>query len=1062
MMWIVRVALGRPLTFIVLAILISIAGPLAVMNMPTDIFPNINIPVISVVFQYNGLPPAEMLGRIVTPFERLMTTSVDDIEHVESQSLAGIGLVKIYFQPTADVRLAQAQLSGVAPQAIKNMPAGTQPPSITDYSAGNVAVLQVAYSSKVLSESEVLDLAQNFVRPHLVSVPGLSLALPFGGKNRQISFDLDAEAMQARGLSAGDVQAALTSQNQIIPAGTVKIGTFQYPVQLNNASDSIEQMNNLPVKTVNGATVYMRDVAHVRDGTSPQNNVVHVNNSRAVLSSIFKHGNASTLDVVQGVKDQLPLIRDQLPPELDINLLDDQSIFVKAAVSGVAREGVIAAALTSLMILLFLGSWRSTVIIAISIPLAVMAALAGLWATGQTLNIMTLGGLALAVGILVDDATVTIENINWHLEHGKDVNTAILDGAQQIVQPAFVSLLCICIVFVPMFALKGVAGYLFVPMAMSVIFAMIASFILSRTLVPTMAMYLLKPHAMTGPHQAEGRHALARLHLTFERSFNNFREGYRNLLALAMIRRRLFITGFMVVVAASFLLVPFLGSDFFPTIDAGQMVLHARLPAGTRIEHALPVFARIEDDIRTMIPRRDLSTVIDNIGVSTSPTNVTYNNSGTITNGDGDILISLTGGHRPTAQYMKLLREKLPRDFAGVTFSFPPADIVSQILNFGSPAPIDVQVTGNDLNKTAAFGNRLLRELRHVPGIADPRMQQANTSPELRFTADRARIAQVGLTEQNVTSALATALAGTGQTAPNFWLNPKNNVSYGMVTQIPEYQVDTLTALQNLPVSGGTSPQMLGALGRFTRAPTPAVITQYNVQPTIDLYAATQGRDLAAVARDVQMIIDRDKKDLPRGSTLTLRGQSVTMNTAFAGLFLGLAGAVVLIYLLIVVNFQSWLDPFVIITALPAALAGIVWTLFGTGTTLSVPALTGAIMCMGVATANSILVVSFARERLAATGDPMRAAVEAGFTRFRPVLMTALAMIIGMAPMALGLGEGGEQNAPLGRAVIGGLIFATCATLMFVPVVFSLVHGRGKAHTQPIPQASVPSGEVYA
>ena len=1063
MMWIVRVALERPLTFIVLAILITIAGPMAVMNMPTDIFPSINIPVISVVFQYSGLPPSEMLGRIVTPFERLMTTSVDDIEHVESQSLAGIGMVKIYFQPTADIRTAQAQIAGVAPATIKNMPAGTQPPTIVNYSASNVAVLQVAYSSKVLSEAEVLDQAQNFVRPHLVSVPGLSLALPFGGKSRQISFDLDPEAMAARGLSAGDVQAAVTNQNQIIPAGTAKIGTFQYPVLLNDASASIEEMNNLPVKTVNGATVYMRDIAHVREGSSPQLNVVHVDNSRAVLSSVFKHGNASTLDVVQGVKNMLPQLKELLPPALNINLLDDQSIFVKAAIGGVAREGVIAACLTSLMILLFLGSWRSTVIIAISIPLAVMAALAGLWAAGQTLNIMTLGGLALAVGILVDDATVTIENINWHLEHGKDVKTAILDGAQQIVQPAFVSLLCICIVFVPMFALKGVAGYLFVPMAMSVIFAMIASFVLSRTLVPTMAMYLLRPHQMGAlGRQTEGGNALARLQRKFENGIAAVRESYRNLLALAMVRRRLFVTVFMALVLVSFGLVPFLGSDFFPTIDAGQMVLHARLPAGTRLEHTLPEFARIETDVRSVIPNREVDTIIDNIGLSTSPTNVTYNNSGTIGTGDGDILITLKEGHRPTAQYMRRLREKLPRDFPGVTFSFPPADIVGQILNFGAPAPVDVQITGNDLDKTAAFGNRILRQLRTVSGIADARMQQAISEPELRFQADRARIAQVGLTEQNVTTALATALAGTGQTAPNFFLNPKNNVSYNMVTQVPEYREDNMAALQNISVSGGTSPQALGALGRFTRVSTPAVVTQYNVQPTIDLYATVQDRDLAGVTRDVQKIMDQNRKFLPRGSTLVLRGQSVTMNAAFSGLFLGLAGAIVLIYLLIVVNFQSWLDPFVIITALPAALAGIVWMLFSTGTTLSVPALTGAIMCMGVATANSILVVSFARERLAATGDPIRAAVEAGFTRFRPVLMTALAMIIGMAPMALGLGEGGEQNAPLGRAVIGGLIFATAATLMFVPVVFSIVHGRGKAHAQPAPQTGVNSGEVYA
>jgi CzcA family heavy metal efflux pump len=1062
MTWIVRVALERPLTFIVLALLILIAGPVAALNMPVDIFPSINIPVVGVVFQFGGLQASEISGRIITPFTRILSTTVDNIEHIESQSLPGEGIVKVYFQPGADIRLAQAQLSAVAPQSVRSMPAGTQPPSILDYNASTVPVLQVAYSSKVLSESEILDLAQNFIRPHLVSVRGAAIALPFGGKGRQINFDLDTEAMQAHGLSATDIQNALTAQNQVVPAGFAKIGSFQYAIQLNNATTTVEQMNDLPVKTVNGATIYMRDVAHVRDGPPPQNNVVHVDNGRAVLSPIMKNGTASTLDVVQGVKNMLPLIKSQLPDSFRIDLLVDQSIFVKAAVTGVAREGLIAACLTSLMILMFLGSWRSTVIIAISIPLAVLSALAALWAFGQTLNIMTLGGLALAVGILVDDATVTIENMNWHLEHGKDVNTAIMDGARQIVQPAFVSLLCICIVFVPMFALPGVAGFLFVPMAMAVVFAMIASFILSRTLVPTMAMYLLRPHAPGADH-AQGGHVLARLQVKFENGVTATREGYRNLLALAMSRRRLFVTSFLVLVGASFLLVPFLGSNFFPTVDTGQMELHARLPVGTRIEDTLQAFGRIEDDIRKIIPPRDLDTIIDNIGLTGSSITIMYVNDGTIGASDGDVIIALKDGHRPTADYMRLMREKLPRDFPGVDFSFPPADIVSQILNFGTPAPIDLQVTGTDLNKTADYAQRLLRQMKHVPGIADARMQQANSAPQLRFDVDRARIAQLGLTEQSVTGALATALAGTGTTAPNFWLNPQNNVSYGMVTQMPEYRLDSLTALNNLPVTGGTSMQVLGSLGHFTRTVTPALVSQYNILPEIDLYATTQDRDLGAVASDIQKIIDQNKQYLPRGSVVTLRGQAVTMNAAFSGLFLGLFGAILLIYLLIVVNFQSWLDPFVIITALPAALAGIVWTLFATGTTLSVPALTGAIMCMGVATANSILVVSFARERLAATGDPIRAAVEAGFIRFRPVLMTALAMIIGMAPMALGLGEGGEQNAPLGRAVIGGLIFATCATLMFVPVVFSIVHGRGHSHPAPTPYADVKSGEeVYA
>jgi len=766
----------------------------------------------------------------------------------------------------------------------------------------------------------------------------------------------------------------------------------------------------------------------------------------------------------------LPKLKDQLPDSLRIDILNDQSIFVKAAVTGVVREGAIAAGLTSLMILLFLGSWRSTVIIATSIPLAVLSAIMALWATGQTLNIMTLGGLALAVGILVDDATVTIENINWHLEHGKDVRTAILDGARQIVQPAFVSLLCICIVFVPMFALPGVAGYLFVPMAMSVVFAMIASFILSRTLVPTLSLYLLKPHVGAGAdadaaehalHQAQGDHVFARLQRTFESGFEQVRESYRNLLALALSRRRLFVTGFLVSVALSFLLVPFLGSNFFPSIDTGQVTLHFRTPTGTRIEDTNQVAGYVEQEVRRIIPPSELAAIVDNIGQPFSALNLIYNNSGLVGSGDGDIYISLNPGHHATADYVRRLREVLPRRFPGVTFSYPPADIVSQILNFGTPAPIDVQVASNNSDAANAFARQLLPQLRAIPGIADVRIQQSQTYPQLRFDADRSRMAQLGLTEKDVTTALATALAGTGQTAPNFWLNPKTGVSYPIVSQTPEYRLDTMPALQNLPVTplaGGTS-QMLGALGKMSREPTAAVVSHYDIQSSIDIYATSQDRDLGSVAAAVRKVMAQNEAKLPKGATLTLRGQVITMETAFSGLFFGLAGAIVLIYLLIVVNFQSWVDPFVIITGLPAAIAGIVWTLFATGTTLSVPALTGAIMCMGVATANSILVVSFARERLAATGDAMRAAVEAGVTRFRPVVMTALAMIIGMAPLALGLGEGGEQNAPLGRAVIGGLIFATCATLVFVPVVFSIVHDR-QARRKAAQVAK--SGEVYA
>jgi multidrug efflux pump subunit AcrB len=1079
MTWIVRVALDRPYTFLVLAIVILIFGPMAAMRTPTDIFPNIGIPVVGAVLQYNGLSPADMAGRIVTPYERLVPTAVNDIEHIESQSIAGNGVIKIFFQPHVDVAVATAQITGASQFVIRGMPQGTNPPFLVNYNASTVPILQLALSSKTLSEQQVLDLAQTTLRPGLISVPGATFPAPYGGKSRNVQIDLDPTAMQAHHISATDVQTAIGNQTQIIPAGNIKIGSYQYVVKLNNAADSIAGLNNIPIKVVDGATVFMRDVAHVRDGSPPQTTIVHVDGSRAVLMTVLKNGAASTLDVVQGIKDVLPRLKLQLPDSFKIDLLNDQSIFVKAAISGVVREGALAAALTSLMILLFLGSWRSTVIIATSIPLSVLVALIALWATGQTLNIMTLGGLALAVGILVDDATVTIENINWHLEHGKDVRTAILDGARQIVQPAFVALLCICIVFVPMLTLEGVAGYLFIPMAMSVVFAMIASFILSRTLVPTLAMYLLKPHlnhsddedaADHAMHMAEGDHIFARLQRRFENGFEAVRESYRNLLALSLNRRRLFVVGFMAAVLVSFVLLPFLGSNFFPSVDTGQITLHVRPPVGTRLEDTTQQIADIESRIRRVIPRHEIAAIVDSLGIPQSSINQVYNNTGIIGTQDTDIFISLIAGHSSTASYVKKLREVLPRTFPGTTFSFPPADIISQILNFGTPAPIDVQFTGINHEATKAFAYKLLREIRRVPGIADPRMQQSDETPQLDFTVDRVRAAQLGFSEKDVTNALATSLAGTGQTAPNFFLNPKNGVSYGIVAQTPEYKMDSMEALLNMPVtgSGTATPTVLGALGKITRTRSAAVVNHYNVMATTDLYATIQGRDLGAVAADVQKIMDKHRAELPRGDSMVMRGQIVTMKTAFSGLSLGLIGAVVLIYLLIVVNFQSWLDPFVIITALPAALAGIVWMLFTTGTTLSVPALTGALMCMGVATANSILVVSFARERLTATGDAVRSAIEAGVTRFRPVLMTALAMIIGMLPMALGLGEGGEQNAPLGRAVIGGLIFATIATLMFVPVVFSIVHGRKAvpdaepAAREPEPGIGAPSGEIYA
>jgi CzcA family heavy metal efflux pump len=1058
MTWLVKVALERPLTFIVMVLLLLIFGPMAASRMAVDIFPNISIPVVGVAFQFTGLSPDEMAKRIISPYERILSTTVNDVEHTDSQSMYGIGTVKIYFQPDVDIRTATAQVTSISQTAIRQMPAGTQPPLVLIYNASTVPVLQLALSSEALSEQQVLDLSQNFVRPQLTTVRGAAIPFSYGGKTRQIQVDLDPQAMQADGLSATDVQNALASQDQIEPVGTAKIGSYQYMVQLNNSAATLTDFNDMPVKTVNGATVLMRDVGHVRDGYPPQQSIVHVDGTRAVLSTVLKNGSASTLDVVEGVLAKLRQIKQQLPETLKINTLNDQSLFVKAAIGGVVREGTIAALLTSLMVLLFLGSWRSTIIIAFSIPLSVLCALIALWATGQTLNIMTLGGLALAVGILVDDATVTIENINWHLEQGKEVNAAIIDGARQIATPAFVSTFCICIVFIPMFSLPGVAGYLFVPMAASVVYALIASFILSRTVVPTMAMYLLRAH---GPGNAAGGGLLGRLQRQFEHSFDSAREGYRNLLALAMENRRIFVAGFLGFVLLSFLLVPFLGSDFFPSVDAGQITLHVRPPVGTRVEDSTQLFGQVEADIRRVIPRRELASIIDNLGLPTSAINMIYNNTGLIGEQDGDIYVSLNGDHRPTAGYVKTLRATLARDFPGSTFSFPPADIVSQILNFGIPAPIDLQIVGPQSKTAEAYGLDLLRQMRQIPGIVDARMQQSDDYPQLDFQADRVRMAQYGLTERDVTNAMATALAGTTTTAPNFWIDPKTGVSYPIVAQTPEYRLDTLPALENLPVtpSAGGQSQILGALGKVSRVRSPAVVTHYNVLPSVDLYASTQERDLGAVAGDVEKMIAKNKKALPRGDTVVLRGEVATMHTAFFGLYLGIAGAILLVYLLIVVNFQSWLDPFIIITALPAALAGIVWGLFSTGTTLSVPALTGAIMCMGVGTANSILVVSFARERLQATGDPIRSAIEAGIVRCRPVLMTALAMIIGMVPMALGLGEGGEQNAPLGRAVIGGLVFATLATLVFVPVVFSIVHGRALARRS---RQARRSGDAYA
>jgi multidrug efflux pump subunit AcrB len=1055
MIGIVRIALKRPYTFVVLAIFIFIVGPLAAFRMPTDIFPDIKIPVISVVWQYTGLPPDQMAGRIMSPFERVLTTTVNDVEHIEGQSIAGYGVVKIFFQPTVDIRTANAQVTSIAQVILKQLPPGATPPLILNYNASTVPIIQLALSGKGLSEQNLGDLGLNQLRPILTTVAGAALPYPYGGKTRQIQINVNPSRLEARGLSAQDVGDALAAQNLITPVGTEKIGNYEYTLQLNNAPSKIDAIAAMPIKSANGTTVYMRDVADVTDGSPPQTNIVHVDGKRSVLMTVLKNGSASTLAIIAGIKERVADAKASLPDNLQIDAIGDQSIFVRAAISGVAREGLIAAVLTSLMILLFLGSWRSTVIIATSIPLAILGSISVLSMLGETLNIMTLGGLALAVGILVDDATVTIENINWHLEQGKLVDNAILDGAAQIVTPAFVSLLCICIVFVPMFFLDGVARFLFVPMAEAVIFAMVSSFILSRTLVPTMAKYLLKPHVHNDDHEPlDTTNPLKRFQRGFEARFERVRSSYSTILELILVKRRGFVVGFFAFVLVSFSLVPLLGRNFFPDVDAGQILLHVRAPVGVRVERTAQIFADVEKRIRSTIPPSELGTVVDNMGLSISGLNTAYSNTGTIGSQDGDIQISLKEGHRPTAEYVRKLREELPHAFPGVTFSFPPADIISQILNFGSPAPIDLQIRGNNLPGDFAYANQLLRQIKRIPGVVDARIQQSQANPQFDINVDRTQAQLQGLTERDVTNSLVVHLAGSSQVAPTYWLNPANGVEYPIVLQTPQYGLDTLPSLQNLPLTGGTPSndgQILGGVAAIHRTAGDEVVSQYNIQPMVEIFATTQGRDLGAVATDIGHVVSANAKDVPKGAKVVLLGQVQTMNNTFSGMLFGLLGAVVLIYLLIVVNFQSWADPVVIVSALPGALAGIVWMLFATDTTLSVPALTGAIMCMGVATANSILVVSFCRERLAEHGDAFKAALEAGSTRFRPVLMTALSMIIGMAPMALALGEGGEQNAPLGRAVIGGLLFATIATLFLVPAVFCMFHsGRGRTSTAPI------------
>ena len=1045
---IVGTALKRPYTFVVMALLILVLGPIAALKTPTDIFPEIRIPVIAVAWAYTGLPPDQMAGRITTLYQRVLTTTVNDIEHIESNSYAGVGIVKIFFHPGVNIAVANAQVTAISQVMVRQMPPGTMPPLIVNYNASTVPILQLALSGQGLSEQNLADIGLTQVRTPLVSVAGAAIPFPYGGKSRLVQIDLKLPELQARGLSAQDVANALAAQNIVTPVGTQKIGSLEYTINLNNAAAEIKDLANLPVKSVNGAMIYLRDVADVHDGNSPQTNIVHVDGSRSVLMSVLKNGSTSTLAIVDGVREKLQSIKSSLPPTLVVKPINDQSIFVRAAISAVAMEAAIAAALTSLLVFLFLGSWRSTVIIAISIPLSILGAIIGLAALGETLNLMTLGGLALAVGILVDDATVTIENINWHLEQGKDVETAILDGAAQIVTPAFISLLCICIVFVPMFFLDGVSRFLFVPMAEAVMLAMAFSFLLSRSLVPTMANYLLKPHAPLPP----SRNPLVLLQRSFEAGFEQFREGYKNILHLALLNRTKVVVVFMSFVLGSFALLPYLGSNFFPDVDGGQILIHARVPIGTRVEETASRFAMIEKSIKKVIPAEEISSLVDNIGLPPSWINLIYNNTGVIGTQDGDIQIALRKGHLPTADYVRQLRETLPREFPDTVFSFPPADIVSQILNFGAPAPIDIQIRGANLADNFDYANKLLKEIRRIPGVADARIQQSSKSPAIDVNMDRSQAQDLGITPKDVTNNMVVNLAGSSQVAPTFWLNPANGISYSVVMQAPQYNLDSLSDLANIPVSSGTNnnQQLLGGIASFNRTARNAVVSQYDGQPMVQINATTQDTDLGSVAKEVRRLIAQTEADLPKGSKVVLQGQVRTMEKAFSGLLWGLLAAVVLIYFLIVVNFQSWRDPFVIISALPSALAGIVWILFATRTTLSVPALTGAIMCMGVATANSVLVITFARERLEEWGDPLAAALDAGFVRFRPVLMTALAMIIGMIPMALGMGEGGEQNAPLGKAVIGGLCFATVATLVIVPLIFSMVHSkRGSSRATP-------------
>jgi len=1042
-MWIVALALRRPYTFVVMALVIIILFFVTIFRTPIDIFPNIDIPVVSVVWFYSGMSPQDMADRIVANSERGITTTVNDIEHMESQSVNGLGIIKVFFRPGTNVQGAIAQITAIAQTTVRGLPPGTTPPLIISYSASTTPIIQLGLSSKTLPEQQLFDLGQNFLRNFLATVPGAATPFPYGGKVRQIQVDLDLPKLQAYGLAPTDIVNAVNAQNLILPTGTVKFGPLEYNVEMNGTPQTIAELNDLPVKTSNSSTLYMRDVAHIRDGFAPQTNIVRQDGNRGALMSIYKNGNASTLQIVAGIKNIVALAAQSLPPELKVTALFDQSLFVRASIDGVVREGLIAAVLTAIMILIFLGDWRPTIVILISIPLSIFVSIIVLGAIGETINIMTLGGLALAVGILVDDATVEIENIERNLALGKEMRQAILDGAQQIAVPAFVSTLSICIVFVPMFFLSGVAKFLFVPLAEAVSFAMLASYLLSRTLIPTLVMFIMRGHE----HRAEApKSFLGRFQRGFERKFEDFRRGYEQLLETTLEHRGIFVLCFLVFCLLSLGLFMFLGQDFFPQVDAGLLRLHVRARPGLRVEETARLVDQIEAALHQEIPNGELQTILDNIGLPNSGINQSYSSNGTIGTSDAEILIALDPEHHhPTADHIRHLRDVLPRRFPGVEFFFQPADIVTQILNFGLPAPIDIQIVGTDMANSYQIAQQIANKMRHIPGAADVHVQQLLSSPTLHLDIDRTRVTQVGLTARDVAQSVLVSLSGSFQTSPNFWLNPRNGVTYQMAVQSPQYRLTDLQDLMSVPVDSQQGAQLLGNLVQSYPVTRAATVNHYNVQNVIDVYASTQDRDLGAVAADTNKLLRTFDDKLPRGTHIVVRGQVVTMRSSFIGLGLGLVGAILLVYLLIVINFQSWLDPFIIIAALPGALAGICWFLLLTRTTLSVPSLTGAVMCMGVATANSILMVSFAREQMDEGIPAVKAAVAAGYTRVRPVLMTALAMIIGMVPMALGFGEGGEQNAPLGRAVIGGLLFATVATLFFVPSVFAMFHSRREA-----------------